>query len=149
MAGNLAGTVYGKLGGNLNAQATGGIIYPAGGASAPTVPVWQPALGTYVQNTLAPTADTPAIGVNTTTKFNPPTSLVMEVPDSLVAVNDNATRGGEAQFVRAAGVISPLTNGGRCNIAAGVATANASGTNVCYVIGGVALNDYFFAPVFA
>ena len=91
MAGNLASTLYGKLGGNINAQATGGIVYPAGGSSAPTVPVWQPAIGIYVQNintpTLAPTADTNAIGVNTTTKFNPPTSPVMEEPESLVEVN--------------------------------------------------------------
>ena len=145
MAGNLAGTVYGKLGGNINAQATGGIVYPGGGASSPTVPVWQPALGTYAQNTIAPAADTNAIGVSTTTKFNPPTSLVMEVPDSLVAVNDNTTRGGDAQFVRASGAI---TAAGRCNVSAGVATANASGTNICYVTGGVVLNDYFFAPVY-
>ena len=149
MAGNLTSTAYGKLGGNINAQATGGIVYPGGGTVAPTVPVWQPAIGLYVQNintpTLAPTADTNAIGISTTTKFNPPPSLIMEVPDALVAVNDNATRGGEAQFVRAGGTIAAS---GKCNILAGVATANAGGTNICYVTGGVVLNDYFFAPVY-
>ena len=37
--------------------------------------------------TSTPAADTNAVGVNTAAKLNPPTSPVMEAPESLVEVN--------------------------------------------------------------
>lgn len=106
----------------------------------------QPAIGAYVQDTLDPSANTNVIGVNTKTAWK--TNVMGYVlADAVTApCNDNAATGGVAQYVQASAVIA---DSGRCNIVAGVATANATGTHVCYVDGGVVAGDYFWAPTFA
>jgi len=128
--------------------------------------VVQSAIGGYVQDADRPTADTNYVGINTLVAYKinvmqegvnsgayvvsaPYQGLTTGQVDFTANVDDNAATGGLAQWVKAAGVISPGTNGGRCNIVAGVATANATGTHVCRVVGGVVADDYFWATVFA
>lgn len=128
---------------------------PASNGTPWSSAVIQPAIGEYVQDTLAPTADTNYVGVNVLGKWKTnflaagtatPNATAAPQPDWTAPVTDNAATGGLAQFVKAAGTIA---EGGRCNIVAGVATANAAGTNVCYATGGVVADDFFWAPVFA
>jgi len=159
-----AAGLIGVAGSNIDNSVAGGITYPAGGASSPVVPAWQPTIGDYVQVLVGdstgdkPAADTNYIGVNTRTKWKTnavnqgtmPTGggdmTAAPQPDWKSATNDNTARGGLAQFVKAAGTIAA---GGRCNITTGSATSNGSGTNICLVTGGVETGDFFWAPVFA
>jgi hypothetical protein len=106
----------------------------------------QPVIGAYVRDALDPTADTNYLGVNTTVAWK--TNVLEEdiTGPFQSPVNDDAATGSLANWVKAAGTIAAE---GRCNIAAGVATANASGTHVCHVIGGVIADDYFWATTFA
>lgn len=106
----------------------------------------QPAVGVYVQDALNPSADTNYVGVNTSKAWK--TNVIEEdyAAGWIAPVNDNPATGGTAAWVKAAGIIA---KDGRCNIVAGVATANASGTNICLVEGGVVADDFFWAPVFA
>lgn len=106
----------------------------------------QPAIGAYVQNSLDPSANTNVIGVNTKTAWKTNVMGIAVADTFTCPCNDNAATGGVAQWVQAAGVIA---DNGRCNIVAGVATANGTGTHVCYVNGGVVAGDHFWAPTFA
>lgn len=106
----------------------------------------QPVIGLYVQDAVDPSADTNYIGVNT--KVAHATNVLEEdfAAGFTCPSNDDATTGSDVSWVEAAGTIAAE---GRCNIVAGVATANASGTHVCNVVGGVKVGDFFWAYTFA
>jgi len=147
--------VDGVAGANIANSVAGGIIYPAGGASSPVVPAWQPAMGAYVESAVETrgAADTNYIGYNPTLAYKTnvigegsiATPTIAPQPDFLVADNDNDARGGTSQWVRAAGTIA---QNGTCTVTAGAATAGA-GTYSCYVIGGVVAGDFFWAVLTA
>jgi len=159
-----AAGLIGVAGSNIANSVAGGITYPAGGASSPVVPAWQEPLGDYVQVLVGdstgakPAADTNYMGVNTRVawKSNPVqqgtmptgggTMVAAPQPDWLSATNDNTARGGMAQLVKAQGAVAA---GARCNITNGNASENATGTNICLVVGGAVNGDFFWAPVFA
>jgi hypothetical protein len=105
----------------------------------------QPQIGDYVQDDADPTAVTNYAGVNTNTAWE--TNVLQEdnVAGFTAPVNSGATET-DASWVSAAGTIA---ENGRCNIAAGVATADVAGTHECLVEGGVTANQYFWAVIFS
>ena len=151
MAGNLAGTTFGVPGANINNNTLGGNKYPSGAQNVVSGG-YQPILGTYAQNTTDPSASTNYIGVNCDDKWAVGTGNyiadigVSPIPAYNAAVNDEATAGGLARWVKASAAIA---SGGRCTVAAdGTVAADSAGVYVCLVTGGVVTGDLFWAPVY-
>jgi hypothetical protein len=133
--------VAGVAGANIANAVAGGIVYPAGGASPPVVPAWQPTIGAYVRDALEPAADTNYIGVDVTQVWDRNVLAEDYVTGWTAPVNDNAATGGKAAFVKSASVLVPTD---KVTIAAGVATKdNAAGTHT--VFANVAIDQYFWA----
>jgi hypothetical protein len=133
--------VAGVAGANIANAVAGGITYPAGGATPPVVPAWQPAIGAYVQDALEPAADTNYIGVDVTQACD--TNVLAEdyVGGWTAPVDDNAATGGKAQWVKASDALVP---GDKVVIAAGVSTKdNTTGTHNVFAT--VAANHFFWA----
>jgi hypothetical protein len=131
----------GVAGANIANAVAGGIVYPAGGASSPVVPAWQPVIGAYVQDALEPAADTNYIGVDVTQVWDRNFLAEDYVTGWTAPVDDNAATGGKASFVLSASALVPTD---KVTIAAGVATLdNLTGTHTVFAT--VAAGQYFWA----
>ena len=123
---------------------------PAAGANIAAAGV-QPPIGLYVQDALAPAANTNYIGVNTKVAYatNPvsesdtnPFATSAPQPDWIVPVDDNPATGGTAQLVKNGATALVPTD--KVTISAGVATKdNSTGTH--NVFANVPANYFFWA----
>jgi hypothetical protein len=124
---------------------------PNANGTASSTLVVQPSIGAYVQDALAPAADTNYIGVNTKTAYatnvlgesdTDPFATSAPQPDWLVPVDDNAATGGKAQLVKNGATALVPTD--KVTISAGVATKdNSTGTHNVFAT--VPANYFFWA----
>jgi hypothetical protein len=147
-------------GANIANSVKGGIPIPAGGtgtsggSAAPDVPVNQPAIGGYVQETVYPRGQTNYMGVDTKIAYD--TNVLGEgntdpfissapQPDWTCPMDDNAVTGGIGQWVKSASALIPTD---KVTIALGVATKdNAAGTHNVFAT--VKIGQFFWAPTVA
>lgn len=106
----------------------------------------QPVIGVYVQDALNPSANTCYIGINSNNSWDSNVISQDYVAGFTAPVNDNPATGGLAAWVKAG---EALALNDRVNLSSGVATKNASGTNICLVTAGVPNGNWFWAPVYA
>ena len=114
----------------------------------------QPVIGTYVQDSLDPRANTNYIGVNVLTAYEhnvlaqgtiSPTEPAPQ-PNWIVPMDDNAVTGGLGQWVKNGA--TALVPGDKVTITAGAAAKdNAAGTHNVFAT--VPANYFFWAPAVA